>query len=123
VIIHLANCRQLDGQCQEFSVFFDEHDILYKLGLTAPHYLSFYGVWGNVCCWLRNPPHHQWKCKDVKVVSKIVNQVCKMRHLHSFKEDGMEVIPVESKEEGDYLSENYGILNIVYDIKGSLTKL
>jgi hypothetical protein len=46
-----------------------------------------------------------------------------MRHLHSFKEDGMEVIPVESKEEGDYLSENYGIRNIVYDIKGSLTKL
>jgi hypothetical protein len=29
-----------------------------------------------------------------------------MRHLHSFKKDGIEVILVKSKEKGDYLLEN-----------------
>lgn len=57
------------------------------------------------------------------MVSKIVNQVCKIRHLQSFKEDGKEVIPVENEEEASYLSENYGIWDGIYDVKGSLTKL
>jgi hypothetical protein len=114
---------QVDGQRQEFSVSFDEHGTLYKLGVSAPHYLSFYGVWGNVGCWLRHRPNHRWQSKDVEVVSKIVNQVCKMKHLQSFKDDGMEIIPVDNEEEANYLRGEYGIRNGVYDIRGSLTKL
>jgi hypothetical protein len=91
-----------------FSVSFDEHGILYRLGVTAPHYLSFYGVWGNVCCWLRHPPNNQWNRKDVEVMRNIVNQVCKIRHLQSFKGNGMDIVPVENEEEANYLSENMG---------------
>ena len=74
---------------------------MYKLEVSAPAYLSFYGVWGNVGCWLRDHPKYQWSDKDVEVVSKIVNQVCKIKHLHVFKQDGMEIIPVESEEEAE----------------------
>ena len=111
---------QVDGQRQEFSVFLDEHGISYKLGVSAPRSLSFYAVWGCVGCWLRHP---QWPNKDAEVVAKIMNQVCKMKHLQSFKEDGMEINPVKNEEEADYLSKKYGITKGVYDIGGSLTKL
>ncbi len=57
------------------------------------------------------------------MVNKIVNQVCKMKHLQIFKQDGIEVIPVGSEEEADYLSEQYGMRNVVYDIGGGLTNL
>jgi hypothetical protein len=52
-----------------------------------------------------------------------MNQVCKMKHLQSFKEDGMNIILVKNEEEADYLSKEYGIMKVVYDISGSLTKL
>jgi hypothetical protein len=46
-----------------------------------------------------------------------------MKHLQSFKDNGMEIIPVNNEEEANYLKEEYGIRNGVYDIKNSLTKL
>jgi hypothetical protein len=76
---------------------------MYMLEVPALAYLSFYNFWGNVGRWLRGWLKHQWSSKDM-VVSKIVNQACKVKHLQMFKQDGMEIIPVESKEEADCLS-------------------
>ena len=52
-----------------------------------------------------------------------MNQAGKIKHLQAFKQDRMEVVPVESKEEADYLSEGFGMSNVIYDVGGSLTKL
>jgi hypothetical protein len=35
----------------------------------------------------------------------------------------MDIILVKNEEEADYLSKEYGIMKVVYDIGGSLTKL
>jgi hypothetical protein len=52
-----------------------------------------------------------------------MNQVYKMKHLQSFKKDGMNIILVKNKEKANYLSKEYRIMKVVYNISGSLIKL
>ena len=96
---------------------------MYKLDVSAPAYLSFYGVWGSVGCWLKNRTKAHWSNNDTEVMGKIVKQACKIKHLQMFKQDGMEIVPVDSKDEADYVSKSYGTAKVVYDIGGGLTKL
>jgi hypothetical protein len=46
-----------------------------------------------------------------------------MKHLQSFKKDGINIILVKNEEEANYLFKEYRIMKVVYDISSSLTKL
>lgn len=46
-----------------------------------------------------------------------------MKHIQMFKQEGKEIVPVESEEEGEYLSRVCGPSNVIYDVGGNLTKL
>ncbi|KAH8700022.1 hypothetical protein GQ44DRAFT_778953 [Phaeosphaeriaceae sp. PMI808] len=114
---------KVDGGRQEFSVYFRHFGALYKFEASAPAYLGFYGVWGIIACWLRTPPQAQWPLLEVDVVGRIVSQVYMMKQLQSLKQNGKDIVPIERKEDGHYLSRVYGGRHVFYDVGGSLTQL
>jgi hypothetical protein len=114
---------QIDGGCQKFSVYFDEDGTIFRFEVSAPDNLSFNGVWSSVDHWLKHHGEHQWPEENLEFVHKDVGRSAAMHSLQLFKEHGMEIIPVASEEQVEYLAERCEGHNFVWDIGGGLTEL
>lgn len=71
---------------QEFSVYFNEDEVVYRFKVSAAENLSLDAVWHTVSRWLKHRGAHEWTEENLAFVRKAVARAVSMTSLQPYKD-------------------------------------